>query len=201
MDNDKLFSSQLESWFKSKQPKTILGLTELFCEKSFAVGLLLLMFIPALPLPTGGVTHVFEIVAMLLSVEMVLGRKVIWLPKRWQKLDISGIGKRQSTRSVIRKIGWVEKHSKPRLKRLIRNSFFLRVTGLVLGVFCLAAFFAPPFSGLDTLPSLAVVLVALSMIFEDIVLYIAGLIIGVIGISTVLVLGTVLLKSFRLVFW
>jgi hypothetical protein len=34
----------------------------------------------ALPLPTGGATHVFEIIAMLLALELIAGRDQIWLP-------------------------------------------------------------------------------------------------------------------------
>ena len=37
---------------------------------------------PATPLPTGGVTHVFELITVLLGA-MVLGRRTIWLPERF----------------------------------------------------------------------------------------------------------------------
>ncbi len=75
------------------------------------------------------------------------------------------------------------------------------MTGVFLAIFSAAAFLAPPFSGLDTLPSLGVVLIALSIIFEDMLLYILGLVVGVVGIGTVIVLGAALFKSFRFFFW
>lgn len=198
MDDSRFFSSRLENWLKSKQPKTLEDLVKVFYEKSFAVSLLILMFIPALPLPTGGVTHIFEIIAILLSFEMILGRKTVWLPKRWQEVDISSVGKRKIIPTLIKKLKWAERHSKPRLNLIIKNTLFLRVTGIFLSIFCLTAFLAPPFSGLDTLPSLAAVLITLSMIFEDAFFYVAGIIVGIIGISTVLVLGTVIFRSFNL---
>jgi len=56
------------------------SLIELFQERSFAILFVLLLGVPALPLPTGGATHVFEIIAMLLALELIAGRGEIWLP-------------------------------------------------------------------------------------------------------------------------
>jgi hypothetical protein len=75
------FSDQLEGWIKNKKPKTLDSLIALFGEKSFAVIILLLMFLPALPLPTGGITHIFEAVTVIIAAEQVVGLKSIWLPK------------------------------------------------------------------------------------------------------------------------
>ncbi len=57
-------SDELERWLNGDSRKTIGGLIELFEEKSFALLFVLLLGVPALPLPTGGVTHVFEILAI-----------------------------------------------------------------------------------------------------------------------------------------
>jgi len=73
METDEPFSDQLERWLGSDEPKTLGGLGDVFGEKSFAVTILFLMFIPALPLPTGGITHVFEAIAALVGAEMVIG--------------------------------------------------------------------------------------------------------------------------------
>ena len=78
------FSDQLEAWLSADGPKTIGDLGRVFSEKSFAVTILFLMFVPALPLPTGGVTHVFEVIVVLLAVEMIIGARSIWLPARWK---------------------------------------------------------------------------------------------------------------------
>ncbi len=55
---------------------------------------MLLLGVPALPIPTGGATHVFELVAMLIALQLIAGRKEIWLPQRWRKLGLAG-GKRE----------------------------------------------------------------------------------------------------------
>ena len=56
------------------------------------------------------------------------------------------------------------------------------------------AFVAPPFTGLDTLPSMAVVLLSLAVLFEDFLLAIAGLLVGALGVLVVLLLGRATLE-------
>jgi hypothetical protein len=51
-------SEQLERWLSADGDKTLGSLVELFGEKSFAILFVLLLGVPALPLPTGGATHV-----------------------------------------------------------------------------------------------------------------------------------------------
>ena len=70
--------------------KTLGNLIVLFEEKSFAIIFVLLLGVPALPLPTGGVTHVFEIIAALLALQLIVGRDQIWLPQRWCALELAG---------------------------------------------------------------------------------------------------------------
>ena len=47
-------SAALERWLASKDDKTLGGLIDLFEDKSFAIVFVLLLGVPALPLPTGG---------------------------------------------------------------------------------------------------------------------------------------------------
>src|SRR5437868_2926908 len=83
-------SDELDRWLGSDGEKTLGSLIELFGEKSFAILFVLLLGVPALPLPTGGATHVFEIIAVLLALELVAGRDQIWMPRRWRKLELGG---------------------------------------------------------------------------------------------------------------
>ena len=54
----------------------------------------------------------------------------------------------------------------------------------------LAAFLAPPFSGLDTLPALGVVLLSLAVLLEDAALVLVSLVTGAAGVALEIVLGT-----------
>ena len=85
------FSDDLERWLRSDEPKTVGTLVTVFREKSFAVAVLLLMLLPAIPAPTGGVTHVFEAITVLLGAEMVMGARTIWLPSRWQHREFGDL--------------------------------------------------------------------------------------------------------------
>ena len=53
----------------------------------------------------------------------------------------------------------------------------------------LGAFLAPPFSGLDTLPALGVVLLSLGVLLEDVAIVVAGLVVGAGGVVLEIFLG------------
>ena len=185
----------MQKLLAGKQSITLQGLVDNFAEKSFAILFLLLMAVPALPLPTGGVTHIFEIVTMLLALEGIAGRRTVWLPKRWQNKALSTGLQTSALPRFIKIIKWVEKYSRPRLSQLQANSASKRIIGLIILLFTIFAFLAPPFSGLDTLPALGVVLISLALLFEDALLILIGIAAGIIGIGLVLLLGRL---AFRL---
>jgi hypothetical protein len=67
---------------------------------------------------------------------------------------------------------------------------------VVMLIFVIGAFVAPPFSGLDTLPSLGVVLLCLGIVFSDGLIVAAGLTIGVVGLALEVALGAALWSLF-----
>lgn len=83
-------SDQLDRWLHDDGEKSVGSLLELFQEKSFAILFVLLLGVPALPLPTGGATHVFEVIAIVLAAQLIIGRDHIWLPSRWRSLQLAG---------------------------------------------------------------------------------------------------------------
>ena len=184
-------SDQLERWLSGSGSQTLGSLTALFEEKGFAVIFVILMAPSALPLPTGGVTNVLEVITMLLALELIVGRRCVWLPQRWNRLDVGG-GRRRGkfANSLLKQIRRVERFSHPHLRFLFGHRVSGVVFGIVVLVFTLGAFLAPPFSGLDTLPSLGIVLVALGVLLEDFLLAIAGLVIGALGALLVFFLGS-----------
>jgi hypothetical protein len=195
MQNEK-FSQRLSNWLSNTKPKTLKNLIDTFQEKSFAVIFLLLLIIPALPLPTGGITHVFEIIAMLVALELIAGKKTIWLPKNWSRKDLPTSLQNLALPKFINIISWVEKYSKPRFRVININSIMIRIIAVSVLIFTVFAFLAPPFSGLDTLPALGVVLLSLALIFEDILLTAVGLVLGCVGIGLILFLGSLIFKLF-----
>ena len=144
---------------------------------------------PALPLPTGGATHVFEIIAVLLAAQLIAGRDHIWLPQRWRGLELAGERRRRFIGGLMRLIRRLERLSRPRLTFLFDH----RLSNIVFGVLVIAgsagAFLAPPFTGLDTLPALGVVLLSLGVLLEDFLIVVVGIAVGAGGVFLEIVLG------------
>lgn len=183
------FSDELESWLGGNADKTLGGLVDLFGQKSFAVMFVLLLGVPALPLPTGGATHVFEAVAMLLALQLIGNRERIWLPRRLRDIAVGGPGQQRFTSALMKTVRQLERSSRPRLAfvfghRLSNIAFGALVLGGSLG-----AFLAPPFSGLDTLPALGVVLLSLGVLLEDFLVVIVGVMVGTVGVALEIALG------------
>lgn len=183
-------SDQIEGWLSSDQPKTLGSLVELFEEKSFAVIFVLLLAVPALPLPTGGATHVFEVIAMLLSLQLIVGRDEVWLPQRWCRMQLESQRRKKFLNTLLRIIRRLERFSpNGRLRRLFDHRLTNSIFGIAILLLSIAAFLAPPFSGLDTLPSLGAVILSLGVLLEDIAVVIAGAAIGAGGVFLEIVLG------------
>ena len=131
---------------------------------------------------------------MSLNYIIMAGRKTVWLPKKWLKKQLPQSLGESALPRFLKIIKWIERRSKPRLSRLQTNRLSLRAIGAVVFIFSAFAFVAPPFSGLDTLPSLGVVVLSLGVILEDSLLSLIGLIIGCAGIGLVIFLGKAVLK-------
>lgn len=183
------FSVTLDNWLKSDEDKTVASLSDVFAEKAFAITFLILMAIPALPAPTGGLTHIFEIIVMLLCLELIAQRRSIWLPKRWRNKHLGKLMEEKTIPKLIKFISKLERFSKPRMSRFIESRIGTTIFGLLVLGFTVDAFFAPPFSGLDTLPSIGVLILSLGVIFGDVIFYIAGSVIGSAGVFVTVFLG------------
>ena len=186
-------SDELEAWLQGPGDKRLGDLVEVFGKRSFAVAFVILLGVPALPLPTGGVTHVFEIIAILLAAQLVIGRDEIWLPQRLCRRELESDAR--FLNGLIKAIRRVERFSKPRLRFLFGHRLTNLLFGLLVAAGSLAAFLAPPFTGLDTLPALGVVLVSLGVLLEDFYVVIAGIVVLAIGVALEIILGKAAVKG------
>jgi hypothetical protein len=194
-------SDQIEHWLAAEGEKTLGGLIDVFQEKSFALIFILLLGVPALPLPTGGATHVFEIIAVLVALQLVVGRDKIWLPKRWCKVELgTGGGRMRFINGLTKAIRWIERFSRPRFRFLFDHRASNTVFGLLAIAGSLAAFLAPPFTGLDTLPALGVVLLSLGVLLEDFAVVVIAVIVASAGVFLELVLGKAAVSEVKKLF-
>ena len=194
------FSDELEEWLTSDGDKTIGTLVDTFRDKSFAILFVLLLGVPALPLPTGGATHVFEIIAVILALQLIVGRKKIWLPDRWRALELGGPRQQKFVTGLMKLIRRLERISRPRLRFLLDHPLGNQVFGLLVIGGSVGAFFAPPFTALDTLPALGVVLISLGVLLQDALVAIVGVVIGVVGVILEIVLGAAAINGIRSLF-
>jgi hypothetical protein len=190
-----MVSDELERWLQGDGEQTVASLIELFEEKSFAILFVVLLGVPALPLPTGGATHVFEIIAILLAAQLIAGRDHIWLPKRWRSLELAGDRQQRFIAGLMRLIRRLERISRPRLRFLFGHRLSNVVFGVLVIAGSLGAFLAPPFTGLDTLPALGVVLLSLAVLLEDFAIVIVALVVGVAGVVLEIVLGSAAVRG------
>jgi hypothetical protein len=182
-------SGQLAGWLNGAGEHTLGGLVGVFGEKAFALLFVLLLGVSALPIPTGGATHVFDVIAILVAAQLVVGREDIWIPKRWRGLQLAGRKQQRFLTGLLKAIRWLERFSRPRLRFLLNHRLSNAVFGVLVIALTLSAFFAPPFSGLDTLPALGVVIISLGVLLEDFLIVAVGLAIGLGGIVVEVLLG------------
>jgi hypothetical protein len=193
-------SEALEGWLEGEGDKTLGSLVEVFGEKSFAILFVLLLGVPALPLPTGGATHVFEIIAALLALQLIVGRDQIWVPQKWCKLELAGPKQQRFIAGLMKLIRRLERLSRPRLRFLFQSRVSNSVYGLLVLGGTAGAFLAPPFTGLDTLPALGVVLLSLGVLLEDVIVGAVGLVVGVAGVLLEIIVGSAVVHGVASIF-
>jgi hypothetical protein len=91
----------------------------------------------------------------------------------------------------------VERYSRPRGAFLFQQRLMLPVFGLIFMALAVAAALAPPFSGLDTLPAMGAIAVALAIIFEDVLLLVLGFVLGTTGVVLIVTVGAALFHGIR----
>jgi hypothetical protein len=189
-------SDQIERWLDERDDHTVGGLLDLFEEKGFAILFIMLLGVSALPLPTGGATHVFDVIAVLVAAQLMVGRKRISMPKRWCRVPLAGSKQQRFLNGLLKLLRFFERSSRPRLRVLFDHRASNMVFGLTVIAFTTGAFFAVPFSGLDTLPALGVVVVSVGVLLEDFAIVSLGWIIGIAGIALEIALGRAVLGLF-----
>ena len=137
---------------------------------------------------------------MLLSLQLMVGRETVWLPRRWLRMELVGSKQQRFVNALLKVIRWLERFSRPRLRWLFEQRLSNFFFGLLILLLSIGAFVAPPFSGLDTLPALGAVLVSLAVLLEDLAVLIAGMALGSLGIVLEVVLGRAAFNGFKQLF-
>ena len=126
---------------------------------------------------------------MLLALELIVGRRKVWLPERFRQREIGPDMRRRFSEKLLPRIRWIEGHSRAHFGFLLEHRLSGVVFGIAVLVMTATAFVAPPFTGLDTIPSLGVVLISLGVLLEDPILGTIGFVVGAAGVLIVFLLG------------
>jgi hypothetical protein len=185
-------SQELQRYFFEEDRGETVSLAQVIAlaeEKVFGVVLLLLAFPSALPLPAIGYSVPFGIAIFLVSMQLVIGRKEMWLPLSWQRKTI----KTEKVQGILTMgLPWlrkVEAIAHPRFPIMCQTQLGRTIMGLTI---CLMAIsMACPIPGTNTLPAMGVFLIAFGLQEDDGLISATGvifaLLIAVIMVSVIYV--------------
>ncbi|BBU56702.1 MULTISPECIES: exopolysaccharide biosynthesis protein [Mameliella] len=157
-------------------------------ERAFGLFLLILALPCCIPF-LYGIPQVVALPLMFVSVQILFGRQVPWLPGKLGKRTVTTSGLESLARRAGPWLRRIEAVSRPRLGALTRPPLD-RIIGIALVAF--SASILVPLPGTNTVPGIAVVVIAMGLLQRDGVLVVIGTIIGTAWISTLVLAGATL---------
>lgn len=162
-------------------------------ERAFGLFLLVLALPCCIPF-LYGVPQVVALPLMFVSAQILFGRRVPWLP---QRLGARSVSKASLENLASRAGPWlrrIEAVSRPRVEALTRTPLD-RVVGQALVLF--SASILVPLPGTNTVPGIAVVIVAMGLLQRDGILVILGALLGTTWIASLVFAGATLVSLIR----
>jgi hypothetical protein len=136
---------------------------------SLIIGLLVLPFL--FPMPPG-VSTILGSTCLLLSIQMALGRKVPWLPRKIARFKFP----RSFSRQLLSNVAWIlarlEKIVRPRWKKYANNAYTWRVNGICIAWLSVLLMLPIPFT--NPVPAIAILLLAVATSEADGLLMFVG---------------------------
>ncbi len=166
---------------------TLHEFTQALGERAFGVMLFALAIPVCIPL-LYGIPQIVSLPMIAIAVQMAMGRSEPWMPHRFGERRLSKDRLQRTAAGARRWFGWVEALARPRLlllsgptaERLVGAVFVLFITSILI-----------PFPASNTVPGIGVAMGSIGLITRDGLLVLAGLAIGLIWI-TLLVVGVMI---------
>lgn len=162
-------------------------------ERAFGLFLLILALPCCIPF-LYGVPQVVALPLVFVSGQIVLGRRVPWLPTKLRDRPIQSSSLADLSRRADPILKRIESVSLPRLAILTRPPLD-RIVGLALLLF--SASILTPLPATNTVPGIAVLLVSMGLLQRDGVLIAVGSLLGTIWIAALLFAGATLVTLLR----
>ena len=157
-------------------------------ERAFGLFLLVLALPCCIPF-LYGIPQIVSLPLMFVSIQILMGREVPWLPERLAARTVSVEGLRNLSARAAPWLRGIESFSRPRQAQLTRAPLD-RVVGLALVLF--SASILVPLPGTNTVPGFAVVLVSMGLLQRDGILVILGMLLGTAWIGSLVFVGATL---------
>lgn len=157
-------------------------------ERAFGLFLLILALPCCIPF-LYGVPQIVSLPLMFVSVQILIGRRVPWLPGKLAARTVSAEGLRGLSERAGPWLRRIEGLSRPRLSFLTKPPAD-RLIGAALVLF--SASILVPLPGTNTVPGFAVVVVAMGLLQRDGLLVIIGSVIGTAWIASLVFAGATL---------
>jgi hypothetical protein len=156
-------------------------LTNAVGEKGFGLLLIVLSLPSALPVPAPGYSTPFGIVIALIALQMLMGRQIVWLPCRLQRIRIKPSLAKKMIGAASKFLRAVEHLIRPR-QQWIRSR--IGQSGLASIILIMACLMMLPIPLTNTLPAMVIFLIGVGLSEEDGLLAIGAFAVG--GIAIVL---------------
>ncbi len=167
---------------------TLAWILEQLHERAFGLFLLVLALPCCIPF-LYGIPQIVAVPLMFVSAQILLGRRVPWLPQNLGARTVSAEGLDNLAQRSGPWLERIEAVSRPRLVALTQPPAD-RLVGLALVLF--SASILVPLPGTNTVPGFAVVIVAMGLLQRDGVLVILGTALGTAWIGTLVFAGATL---------
>lgn len=154
-------------------------LTSMLGERAFGAAI----FVLALPVAIPFLYLIPQMVAVpmtILALQMLIGRRRIWLPWKLGERVIPKDGLGRMTRFARKYFGWLERLTKPRLQ-FLASSLAERIIGFFLAFFCMSILV--PIPGTNTIPGIGAAIASFGLVNRDGLFILLGLLIGVLWLS------------------
>ena len=171
-------------------------LVDLLDDRAYGLLLLILAVPNIVPNPVPGLSGMLGVPLVLVAAQLMLGFRHPWFPGFLADRSMSAVGFGAIVIKVLPPLTWLERLLHPRLRGLCRPpveqllAFFCVILGIVLAL---------PIPLGNTLPALAVSVIALGLVEHDGIAIAVGVVIGAVSLAVVSAVVVALVKALLLI--
>jgi hypothetical protein len=160
------FSQDIKSLLQrlAQEPLTLGDILAETSERGFSLVIVLLVLPFLFPMPPG-LAGPFGAASLILSIQMVLGRRSPWLPKRIANYKFPRPFAQLLLQNLRRLTKILEKIARPRLAKIADNPLTWRINGLCISWLTLLLMSPVPFT--NPIPTVGILLLAVATIESD----------------------------------